>query len=81
VTYTNTLLIAMDNSQLGYYDMNTNQLTQVVYLGTGFVALDSLGICSKFICTLNNFRRILICYIIVSYLSVTREYRANFRNK
>jgi WD40 repeat protein len=53
VTYTNTLLIAMDNSQLGYYDMNTNQLTQVVYLGTGFVALDSLGIC-RFICTLNN---------------------------
>jgi WD40 repeat protein len=42
VTFTNTLLIAMDNSRLGYFDLNTNQLTQTVYIGTGLVALDLL---------------------------------------
>jgi WD40 repeat protein len=42
VTYSNILLIAMDNSQLGYFDLNTNQLTQSVYIGTGLVAMDLL---------------------------------------
>jgi WD40 repeat protein len=53
ITYLNILLIAMDNSKLAYYDMNTFKLRQAVYLGSGGAAFDMLGKSNKFWLFLN----------------------------